>query len=315
VNKYIYIISIFILGCNTSPINESHDSSVDSGNNTEDSDIDSNTDGDNDGDTETNSSSDSDSDSDTFADTDFDSDSEEVDAGAEDTNTETDIDSETETESETESETVSDTETDTDSETETETITDTETETETVTDTETETDTGDEICDPVCMIDGCPINEWCNTGNGCCMPFICEENEIIINNWCWLRCPLGQTWNSSSSTCTGIPMLYQYGAASTACHEGVAGIKYAPVTLDQYRELLGNCVWEDPNFICDKCTTSETCPEDLYGWLDGVWTGTPITWGPSGYAYMADLENGKIYKKDRLIGYNMLCNRLALQTY
>lgn len=139
------------------------------------------------------------------------------------------------------------------------------TDADTDTDTDTDVDSGPAAeCDPVADGDCCEAD-------GTWTP---DEVPQPGTSRVWLRCPLGQTWQPETCTCTGLPLLMNWCEAmgepegTTACSDSPTGpdicdsLGYGLPTRQEFLDLLDNCPDEVTSGAigsCDSCADSTTC--------------------------------------------------------
>ncbi|MFO8071533.1 MAG: DUF1566 domain-containing protein [Polyangia bacterium] len=154
-----------------------------------------------------------------------------------------------------------------------------------------------------------------DTDTDFCLP---EELRQPETELCWLRCPLGQTWNGSS--CEGLMDSMDWcdasGENSSGCSpdspgqdicELSAGAGYRLPTAEEYSVLLeesglGNYDGKQ----CDGDDGDTMCTE-MFGYDGGwYWSSTPYD---SNDAWFADFGYGKVNNGSVLYDYYVRCVR------
>ena len=173
--------------------------------------------------------------------------------------------------------------------------TDADTDSDTYTDTDTDTDT--------------------DADTDFCLP---EEVRQPETELCWLRCPLGQTWNGSS--CDGSKDSMDWcdasGENAPDCSpdnpgqdicELSAGAGYRLPTAEEYSVLLeesglGNQDGKD----CDGDDGDTMCTE-MFGYdAEYYWSATPYD---SNFAWYAHFDYGNVYNAIVYYDYDVRCVR------
>lgn len=166
--------------------------------------------------------------------------------------------------------------TSTDSDADMDTDTDADTDTDTATDTDTDTDTD-------CLTD---------------------EIQQPSTNLNWLRCPLGQTWDASSCSCTGTAASMDWcdasGETSTFCTpdnpgtnicKSTFGAGYRLPNVDEYRALLEIPDGSKWGSECDSGDGGTMCTEKFGP--DGYWYWSSSSYDDY-YAWFAYFDNGLV---------------------
>ena len=142
----------------------------------------------------------------------------------------------------------------------------------------------------------------------------CDQSKEVQQpdtSLCWRRCPLGQTWDTSSDSCIG-DLVYKNwydatGVDSTDCDPDISGADICEVSLgmgyrlptrEEFVALLEGC---DSNVqdgwvgYCNSCSDSSIC-SDMFG-DDGYsyWSSTCTANSVSVRAYLVDFYLGYVY--------------------
>ena len=127
-------------------------------------------------------------------------------------------------------------------------------------------------------------------GAGECLAHEVRQPETDL---CWLRCPIGQSWNADGQLCSGVVSTLDRNDAVAACALLDDGSTLAG--RGEMIELLGNCspqvVEDGVEGLCDSCGASATCSEMF--WLDvqTYWTRTDGSLS----AWAVSFETGSVF--------------------
>lgn len=126
----------------------------------------------------------------------------------------------------------------------------------------------------------------------------------------WMRCAMGQTWDSQSSTCSGKATAYNWKDALTAVQ-----------TLDQGSGFAGYTDWRLPNLRELTSLVRYACPDPAINSKafpatpsNVFWTSTPVE---SSYAlgWGVDFKTGKAYFHAYTADYSIRLVRAGAFTY
>jgi len=132
-------------------------------------------------------------------------------------------------------------------------------------------------------------------------PAGCAEDEIVEpgGDYCWLRCPVGQTWDGQF--CSGSALALDWVDANAACAT-IGGGHHVP-SRQQAIGILDNCedlVLDDLEGFCDPCGASYACGE-MFGYdVLAYWTSTEGPYAPWTVAF----DSGLVFMSDTALDYH-----------
>jgi hypothetical protein len=138
-----------------------------------------------------------------------------------------------------------------------------------------------------------------------------DEIEQPLTDLCWLRCPIGQSWDEEGGYCSGTALQKDFDGAIAACTL-LEGGEYETPSRQQYVDLLGDCeqvVLDGEEGLCDACNAENSDCEEMfgeYGDFHTYWTGTDAAPGP----WTAGFQTGQVVKAESpLVLYHVRCVR------
>lgn len=129
--------------------------------------------------------------------------------------------------------------------------------------------------------DNAPASRFKGNGNGT----VTDTQTGLI----WMRCALGQTWDSQNSTCTGTPQVYDWQTALQKV-----------VSFDQAGGFAGSTDWRLPNIKALSSIASYHCSDPTIALgafpatpSESFWSSSPVE-GYAGYAFALDFSKGHV---------------------